>query len=43
MTTLMWAGLPVDPGTKSVVSHGMCILLDRDGALRRLLEAVSAL
>jgi predicted nucleotidyltransferase len=43
ITTPGWAGLPVDPGTQSVVSHGMRILLDRDGALRRLLEAVSAL
>jgi predicted nucleotidyltransferase len=43
LTTLVWAGLPVDPGTKNVVSHGMRILLDRHGALRRLLEAISAL
>ena len=26
MTTLAWAALPVDPGTKHVVSHGMRIL-----------------
>ena len=42
MTTLAWAVLPVDPGTQHVVSHGMCILWDREGVLGRLREAVSA-
>jgi Streptomycin adenylyltransferase len=41
MTTLAWAALPVDPGTKHVVSHGMGILWDREGLLGRLREAVS--
>ena len=41
MTTLAWAGLPVDPGTQDVVSHGMRILWDREGLLGRLWEAVS--
>ena len=43
LTTLAWAGLPVDPGTQDVVSHGMRILWDREGLLCRLREAVSAL
>jgi predicted nucleotidyltransferase len=42
MTTLAWAGLPVDPGTQDVVSHGMRILWDREGLLARLQEAVLA-
>lgn len=42
MTTPEWAGLPVDSGTKSVVLNGMRMLMDRDGALGRLLETVSA-
>jgi predicted nucleotidyltransferase len=42
MTTLAWAALPVDPGTKHVVSHGMRILWDREGRLGRLQEAVAA-
>jgi uncharacterized protein len=42
LTTLAWAGLPVDPGTQEVVSHGMRILWDREGLLGRLWEAVSA-
>jgi predicted nucleotidyltransferase len=42
MTTPEWAELPVDPGTKNVVMNGMRILMDRDGALGRLLETVSA-
>lgn len=41
MTTLAWAALPVDPGTRHVVSHGMRILWDREGLLGRLREAVS--
>jgi predicted nucleotidyltransferase len=41
MTTLAWAAVPVDPGTRHVVSHGMCILWDREGLLARLREAVS--
>jgi hypothetical protein len=42
LTTLAWAGLPVDPGTRYVVAHGMCILWDREGVLAQLQEAVSA-
>lgn len=42
LTTLAWAVLPVDPGTKHVVSHGMRILWGREGLLARLQEAVSA-
>jgi hypothetical protein len=41
LTTRAWAGLPVDPGTQDVVSHGMRILWDREGLLTRLQEAVS--
>jgi len=43
MTTLVWAGLPVDPSTRRVVSHGMRILVDREGILGRLREAVAVL
>jgi predicted nucleotidyltransferase len=42
MTTLAWAAVPVDPGTRHVVSHGMRMLWDREGLLGRLQEAVSA-
>lgn len=42
MTTPEWAGLPADPGTRSVVLHGMRILWDREGNLGLLQEAVSA-
>ena len=42
LTTLAWAGLPVDPGTQYVVAPGMRILWDREGLLGRLWEAVSA-
>ena len=42
MTTLVWAAVPVDPGTRHVVSHGMRILWDREGLLARLQAAVSA-
>ena len=42
LTTLAWAGLPVDPGARYVVSHGMRILWDREGLLAQLQEAVSA-
>ena len=41
LTTLAWAGLPVDPGTKYVVLHGMRLLWNREGLLARLREAVS--
>ena len=41
LTTLAWAGLPVDPGTQHVVAHGMRILWDREGLLGRLQEAVA--
>jgi predicted nucleotidyltransferase len=43
LTSLVWAELPVDAGTKSVVANGMRILLDRDGALARLLESVTVM
>jgi len=42
LTTPLWAALPVDCGTQQVVSHGMRILMDRDGALHRLAEVVAA-
>ena len=42
LTTPLWAELPVDLGTQQVVSQGMRILVDRDGALCRLAEAVAA-
>jgi predicted nucleotidyltransferase len=42
MTTPEWARLPVDPGTRSVVLHGMQILMDRTGSLGQLQEAVAA-
>src|SRR5437867_1639167 len=42
ITTLAWAGLPVDPGTQHAVSHGMRIVWDREGRLGRLQEAVAA-
>jgi uncharacterized protein len=41
LTTPAWARFPVDAGTRQVVSNGMRILLDKEGALRRLLNAVS--
>jgi len=42
LTTLAWAQLPVDPGTRSVVAPGLSILFDRDGRLARLRDAVVA-
>lgn len=42
LTSLVWAALPVDPGTASVVSNGMRILVDGEGRLGRLQEAVAA-
>ena len=41
LTTPQWASLPVDPGTGSVVLHGMQILMDPMGLLARLQEAVA--
>jgi predicted nucleotidyltransferase len=41
MTILAWAALPIDPGTKHVVSQGMRILFDRMGMLGRLRAAVA--
>jgi predicted nucleotidyltransferase len=41
ITSRVWAALPVDPGTQHVVAHGMRLLMDRDGLLGRLLEAVT--
>jgi hypothetical protein len=40
MTTPAWARFPIDAGTRQVVSNGMRILLDKEGTLGRLLEAV---
>jgi hypothetical protein len=37
-----WADVPVDAGTRRVVSDGMRILFDLQGILKRLQEAVSA-
>ena len=42
VTALVWAAVPIDPGTKNVVSQGMRILWDRESLLARLQEAVSA-
>ena len=42
ITSLVWAALPVDSGTKRVVLNGMRIHLDRDGYLARLQKAVKA-
>lgn len=42
ITSQVWAGRPVDPGTQSVVSNGMRILLDREGLLEQLQDDVSA-
>ena len=42
VTTLAWAAVPIDPGTKHVVAQGMRMLWDREGLLARLQEAVSA-
>jgi predicted nucleotidyltransferase len=39
ITSRVWAGLPIDPGTQHVIAHGIRLLLDRDGLLGRLLEA----
>ena len=41
LTSLVWAVLPVDPGTQSVVLNGMRILVDREGILERLQEVVT--
>jgi predicted nucleotidyltransferase len=40
LTSLGWAALPVDPGTKHVVAQGMRILWDQAGLLGRLRDAV---
>ena len=37
-----WAGIPVDPGTRHVVSNGMKILFDSGGALAKLQQEVFA-
>jgi uncharacterized protein len=41
LTTPAWAQFPIDAGTRRVVSKGMRILLDKEGTLGRLLDAVS--
>jgi predicted nucleotidyltransferase len=41
LTTPAWARFPIDAGTRQVVSNGMRILLDKEGALGRLLDAIS--
>lgn len=38
LTTPTWARFPIDAGTRQVVSNGVRILLDKEGALGRLLE-----
>jgi predicted nucleotidyltransferase len=40
LTTPAWTRFPIDAGTRQVVSNGMRILLDKEGTLGRLLEAV---
>jgi predicted nucleotidyltransferase len=40
ITSQEWAGLPVDPGTERVVVEGARIILDKDGAATRLLDAI---
>lgn len=43
LVSLNWAETrPVDPGTGRVVGDGMRLLVDKDGALRSVQEAVSA-
>jgi uncharacterized protein len=36
-----WAAVPVDEGTAHVVADGLRVLLDPDGLLTRLVEAVA--
>ena len=41
LTNTEWASTnPVDDGTKRVVTDGMKILVDKNGLLKKLLEAV---
>lgn len=40
LATPAWAAVPVDAGTRRVVSDGMRILYDPDGVLNRLQDAV---
>jgi predicted nucleotidyltransferase len=42
ITSRVWAALPIDPGTRHVVVHGIRLLVDREGLLGRLLEVVTA-
>ena len=42
LTTFAWAAVPVDAGTRRVVSDGMQILYDPDSVFGMLQEAVSA-
>jgi hypothetical protein len=41
ITSLKWAALPVDFGTAEVVAGGASIILDKDGALTSLVDAIS--
>ncbi len=41
-STLAWADIPVDPGTRQVVSNGIEILYDPTGKLLKLKNAVDA-
>ena len=40
LTTPQWAAVPVDAGTRQVVTDGMCILWDPQGILGRLRQAI---
>lgn len=42
LTTTVWAELPVDAGTRRVVSAGMRVLYDSEDVLGRLQQAVTA-
>lgn len=40
VTSPKWAALPADSGTERVVSDGASIILDKDGTLTRLVDAI---
>ena len=37
ITSKKWTAMPVDEGTKKVISDGASILIDKSGALKRIL------
>jgi hypothetical protein len=42
LTSIDWVALPPDPGSAAVLARGVRILLDRDGALLRIVQLVRA-